>query len=33
MADKKGDCDCGCLGKKQGKPTPTSDKKKGQKSR
>ena len=34
MADKKGNCDCGCIGKKQSSPTKvTSDKKKPKKSK
>jgi len=37
MADKKGNCGCGCIGQKQGSPkvTPkaTNDKKKGKKSK
>ncbi len=27
MADKKGNCGCGCIGQKQGSPKVTSDKK------
>jgi len=26
MADKKGNCGCGCIGKKQGRPKASSDK-------
>ena len=33
MADKKGDCGCGCIGKKQGSPQVASDKKKPKKSK
>ena len=33
MAEKKGDCGCGCIGKKQGRPKDTGDKEKPKKSR
>jgi hypothetical protein len=33
MTDKKGNCGCGCIGKKQGRPKVTSDKKKPEKSK
>jgi len=34
MADKKGNCGCGCVGQKQGSPkTTSSDKKKPKKSK
>ena len=33
MADKKGNCGCGCIGQKQGSPKVTSDKKKPKKSK
>jgi hypothetical protein len=33
MADKKGNCGCGCIGEKQGSPKATSDKKKPKKSK
>ena len=33
MADKKGKCGCGCVGKKQGSPKGTSDNKKPKKSK
>ena len=33
MADKKGNCGCGCVGQKQDGPKATSDKKKPKKSK
>ena len=33
MADKKGNCGCGCIGQKQGSPKVKSDKKKPKKSK
>jgi hypothetical protein len=33
MADKKGNCGCGCIGEKQGSPKATDDKKKPRKSK
>ena len=33
MADKKGNCGCGCIGKKQDSSKDTSDKKKPKKSK
>ena len=32
MAEKKGNCGCGCLGQKQGNPKAKSDRKKPKKS-
>ncbi len=33
MADKKGNCDCGCTGQKPDRPKTISDKKKPKKSK
>jgi len=33
VAEKKGDCGCGCLGKKQSKENPAESKKKLKKSK
>ncbi len=33
MADKKGNCGCGCIGQKKDRPNVTSDKKKPKKTK